>query len=153
MSEKQNQLTPQKSTQADTVVPGQQELKLPLDSGYVVRFPIGISQDEFDLINGTLQLWKKKIVRAQTSQIEPGSSETAVAGLERPESVGPKPWYNPEGDCIVYQIHDEAIVADRIDEIVTIYRSVQTDNLIGYQINGVTALIKRFGKFHSEERS
>jgi hypothetical protein len=43
----------------------QPELKLPLDSGYVVRFPIGISQDEFDLINGTLQLWKKRIVRHQ----------------------------------------------------------------------------------------
>lgn len=74
-----------------------------------------------------------------------------VAGLARPEPGDPKPWYNPEGDCIVYQIHDEAIVADRIDDILTIYRSAQTGNPIGYQITGVTALTKRFGLGETKE--
>jgi hypothetical protein len=57
----------------------------------------------------------------------------------------PRPWYNPEGDCIIYQMADEAIVADRIDRVLTIYRSAMTDKPIGYQIKGVLALAKRYG--------
>jgi len=57
----------------------------------------------------------------------------------------PEPWYNPHGDCIIFQCVDEAIVADRIDELLTIYRSVITNNPIGYQIKGVAALTKTFG--------
>ena len=57
----------------------------------------------------------------------------------------PEPWYNPDGDCIIYQMIDEAIVADRIDEVLTIYRSAITNKPIGYQIKGVVALAKLFG--------
>jgi hypothetical protein len=56
-----------------------------------------------------------------------------------------EPWYNPDGDCIIYQTSDEAIVADRIDESLTIYRSVEAGKAIGFQIKGVLAIIKRFG--------
>lgn len=67
-----------------------------------------------------------------------------VAGMLRAEA-SPHPWYNPDGDCIIYQVKDEAMVADRIDESLTIYRSHETGRAIGYQIKGVLALIKRFG--------
>jgi len=56
-----------------------------------------------------------------------------------------EPWYNPDGDCIIYQTTDEAIVADRIDESLTIYRSFESGKAIGYQIKGVAAIVKRFG--------
>lgn len=56
-----------------------------------------------------------------------------------------EPWYNPFGDCIVYHMANEAIVADRIDEILTIYRSAIDNCSIGYQIKGVYALIRKFG--------
>jgi len=62
-----------------------------------------------------------------------------------PSGVALEPWYNPDGDCIIYQMSDEAIVADRVDEVLTIYRSVNTGNAIGYQIKGVAAIIQRFG--------
>src|SRR5437016_4260862 len=65
-----------------------------------------------------------------------------VAGQAREK---PRPWYSPEGDCIIYQIADEAIVADRIDEVLTIYRSAISNKPIGYQIKGVAALASRFG--------
>jgi hypothetical protein len=65
-----------------------------------------------------------------------------VSGVSRET---PKPWYNPEGDCIVYQMVDEAIIADRIDGVLTIYRSVINNRPIGYQIKGVGALASRFG--------
>jgi hypothetical protein len=57
----------------------------------------------------------------------------------------PLPWYNSHGDCIVYQMQDEAAVAERIDGVLTIYRSATTGRSIGYQIKGVAALTRAFG--------
>jgi hypothetical protein len=65
-----------------------------------------------------------------------------VVGQSRSD---PEPWYNPEGDCIIYQTSDEAIVAERIDNLLTIYRSISTNKAIGYQIKGVLAILQRFG--------
>ena len=56
-----------------------------------------------------------------------------------------EPWYNPHGDCLVYKIADEAAVADRIDEVLTIYRSAIDNRPIGFQIKGVCAIIRKFG--------
>jgi len=56
-----------------------------------------------------------------------------------------EPWYNPYGDCIEYQLVDEAFVADRVDELLTIYRSVLDNRPIGFQIKGVQAIIRKFG--------
>ena len=56
-----------------------------------------------------------------------------------------EPWYNADGDCIVYQKVDEAIVADRIDNVLTLYRSAITQKVIGFQIKGVAALAKKYG--------
>ncbi len=56
-----------------------------------------------------------------------------------------EPWYNRQGDCIILQTANEAIVADRIDEFLTVYRSAQDNRPIGLQVKGVQAIIKRFG--------
>ena len=56
-----------------------------------------------------------------------------------------EPWYNSDGDCIIYQTADEAVVADRIDEFLTVYRSAQDNRPIGFQIKGVQAIINKFG--------
>lgn len=65
-----------------------------------------------------------------------------VSGISREV---PKPWYNPEGDCIIYQMADEAAVADRIDGVLTIYRSAIDNRPIGFQIKGVAAITRQFG--------
>jgi len=57
----------------------------------------------------------------------------------------PEPWYNQYGDCIVYKMVDEAAVADRIDDLLTIYRSAEDNRPIGFQIKGVAAIIRKFG--------
>src|SRR6266545_2635137 len=66
---------------------------------------------------------------------------SGISGRAGPQ----KPWYNPEGDCIIYQTTDEALVADRIDQSLTIYRSVENGKAIGYQIKDVAAIVSRFG--------
>jgi len=65
-----------------------------------------------------------------------------VKGQHRESS---RPWYNSHGDCIIYEMQDEASVAERVDGFLTIYRSVSTGKSIGYQIKGVAALAKTFG--------
>lgn len=55
------------------------------------------------------------------------------------------PWYNPYGDCIVCLVANEAEVAERIDGILTIYRSATDNRPIGFEIKGVSTLLKHFG--------
>ena len=57
----------------------------------------------------------------------------------------PVPYYNPHGDCITFQLVDEAIVADGIDDVLTIYRSVVTNKPIGYQLKNVQAIARQSG--------
>jgi len=56
-----------------------------------------------------------------------------------------EPWYNPYGDCIVYQVADEAFVAERVDEVLTVYNSAIDDRPIGFQIKGIHAIVRKFG--------
>ena len=56
-----------------------------------------------------------------------------------------EPWYNPDGDCIVYRMANEAVVADRIDELLTVYNSAEDNRPIGFQIKGVMAIIRKLG--------
>jgi hypothetical protein len=57
----------------------------------------------------------------------------------------PEPWYNKWGDCIEYQIADEAIVAERVDEVLTVYNSAVDNRPIGFQIKDVAAIAQRLG--------
>ncbi len=61
-----------------------------------------------------------------------------------PSGITPEPWFNPPGDCIIYQTSDEPFVADRIDELLTLYRSIENNAVIGYQIKGVRAILNIF---------
>ena len=65
--------------------------------------------------------------------------------MEGAPSFKAEPWYNPHGDCIVYKMVDEAIVADRADELLTVYNSAVDNRPIGFQIKGVHAIIAKFG--------
>ncbi len=56
-----------------------------------------------------------------------------------------EPWYNSIGDCIEYQTVNEAVVADRIDEKLTIYRSVMTNNPVGFKLKDVKAILSKYG--------
>ena len=53
-------------------------------------------------------------------------------------------WYNASGDCIQFQTVHDAIVAERIDEYLTIYRSAVNNQPIGFQLKDVKALINKY---------
>ena len=54
-------------------------------------------------------------------------------------------WYNKDGDCIQFQTKQVAVVADRVDEYLTIYRSAEDNQAIGFQLKDVKRLINKYG--------
>ena len=68
-----------------------------------------------------------------------------IVRSEGPATFRAEPWYNAEGGGIVFQVADEAVVADRVDESLTIYNSALDARPIGFQIKGVRAIIRKFG--------
>ena len=63
----------------------------------------------------------------------------------------PSPWYNRAGDCVQLYFREDESYAQRVDEILTVYRSLSNaDEIVGCKIKGILALIKRFGDFNFE---
>lgn len=56
-----------------------------------------------------------------------------------------RPWYNPDGDCITYKSQNVAVVAVRVDDILTIFESAENDKAIGFKIKGVKHLLEKMG--------
>ena len=61
-----------------------------------------------------------------------------------PDRSIPRPFYNRCGDCIDYQTEQVAVVADRIDHHLTIYRSAENNAAIGFQLKDVKALMEKY---------
>ena len=66
-----------------------------------------------------------------------------AASMQGEPTFRAEPWYNPYGDCLVYKMANEAAIADRIDELLTVYRSAEDNRPIGFQIKGVLATIRK----------
>lgn len=69
---------------------------------------------------------------------ESGGSES----LSKASLFVAEPWYNPFGDCIEFQTVPDEVVANRIDNLVTIYESAIDGRPIGFQIKDVKRLIR-----------
>ena len=67
------------------------------------------------------------------------------SSTEESEEVIGVPWYNREGDCIVFRNAPGAFIADRVDEILTLYLSAEERHPIGFQIKDVMALVRKYG--------
>ena len=80
----------------------------------------------------------------ETQNLKDYLQNNSLQGSETSCEDIPKPWYNLYGDCIEYQTEQVAIVADRVDNYLTIYRSGETDNAIGFQLKDVKALMKKY---------
>lgn len=58
-----------------------------------------------------------------------------------------EPWYNIAGDCIEYHFEPDEHFADRVDSVLTVYRSLKTRKIVGFQVKGITALHQILGDF------
>ena len=58
--------------------------------------------------------------------------------LARPaEQFEPTAIYDPDGDCIEFLAKPDPFYAERVDDLVTIYYSQETNEVIGSLIEGV----------------
>ena len=51
-------------------------------------------------------------------------------------------YYSEAGDCIFYHLEDVGYYAERIDDIVTLYKSDDDKRIVGFQIKGIKALME-----------
>jgi hypothetical protein len=67
--------------------------------------------------------------------------------LARPaEQFSPTATYDPDGDCIEFLAKPDPFFAERIDDLVTVYYSQETGEIIGSLIKGVSRFCSEFSK-------
>lgn len=71
-------------------------------------------------------------------------AEFAATITENP-GFSPKPWFNPDGDCVQLYIKNDESYRDRVDDKLTLYRSIVRDEIVGCQIKGVRGMLRRLG--------
>ena len=67
--------------------------------------------------------------------------------LARPASeFKPTAYYDSDGDCIEFLAKPDAFYEERVDDVVTVYYSRKTGEVIGSLIKGVSKLKKRLAE-------
>src|SRR5438093_8781193 len=62
------------------------------------------------------------------------------------EQFRPTATYDPDGDCIEFLAKPDPFYAERVDDLVTVYYSQDTDEVIGSLIKGVSRFYAEFTK-------
>jgi hypothetical protein len=60
------------------------------------------------------------------------------------EQFAPAAVYDPDGDCIEFLAKPDPFYAERVDDLVTVYYSQDTGEVIGSLIKGVSEFCRRF---------
>lgn len=58
-----------------------------------------------------------------------------------------KPYYEAEGDSLIFYVKDRPSYAKRLNTIFTLFLSADDDSLVGCEIKGVKRLLKIYGDF------
>lgn len=61
--------------------------------------------------------------------------------LER-EPFKPTVFYNQYGDCLEFVASNEPYYAERVDSLVTVHRSIETNEIVGSVIKGIKTRVK-----------
>ena len=60
----------------------------------------------------------------------------------------PKPFYDEESDSITFYISDAPSHRKRIDPLVTLYISSETEEIVGCHLKFIKAILRTFDEFH-----
>ena len=64
-----------------------------------------------------------------------------------PEGFRPSPCYVPENDSMTFFFRNNESFARRIDGLLTIYLSLDTEDLVGFEIKGVRHILSSVDEF------
>ena len=65
----------------------------------------------------------------------------------RPQGFEPRAYYGHEEDCLTFYFDNAESYAKRVDELLTLFLSLKTNELVGCQVKGVGKNLKRLGQF------
>jgi hypothetical protein len=65
----------------------------------------------------------------------------------KPQGFEPRPHYSVEGDSLTFFFKNESYHGERIDDFLTVYRSLETNGLVGCQIKGLPKTLAILGDF------
>ncbi len=54
--------------------------------------------------------------------------------------------YDSDGDCTEFLTSGDTFYAERVDDLLTVYRSQDTGEVIGSLVKGVSGLVRKLGK-------
>lgn len=63
--------------------------------------------------------------------------------VELEQTFHPTAYYDPDGDCIEFLARPDNFHAERVDELVTVYISEETGEIIGSLLKSVTPLCEK----------
>jgi hypothetical protein len=67
-----------------------------------------------------------------------------VMGLARPDGeFEPSAVYDADGDCIEFLVKPDPFYAERVDDLVTVYYSQETNEVIGSLLKGVSGFCEK----------
>jgi len=85
-----------------------------------------------------------------TSPQDPPVLRVLEAAGEISTQFSPYATYDADGDCVRFFISPDPYYAERIDNLVTVYRSVETDEIIGSLIKDVSRICEKSAEFAIE---
>src|SRR5438477_674373 len=59
------------------------------------------------------------------------------------DTFSPTAYYDPDGDCIEFLARPDNFHAERVDDLVTVYHSEESGEIIGSLLKGVSVLCKK----------
>ncbi len=65
----------------------------------------------------------------------------------KPKGFKPRPYYGLEEDCLTFYFDKAESYGKRVDELLTLFLSIKSNELVGCQVKGVRKNLKRLGKF------
>jgi hypothetical protein len=66
---------------------------------------------------------------------------------KKAEVFRPHPHYYRDSDSLAFFLKDGDVVARRVDELLTVYVSAETEELVGAKIKGVRQILSTLGNF------
>jgi hypothetical protein len=64
------------------------------------------------------------------------------------QGFNPVPHYFADGDFVAYYFSNEPSYAQRVDDLLTVYRAFDTHKMVGCKIKGVRQILKTAGAFN-----
>jgi hypothetical protein len=65
----------------------------------------------------------------------------------KPRGFQSRPFYSHAGDYLTFFFEDEDHYAERMDEYLTVFRSMEGDRFVGFKLKGVAYLLDAIGDF------